>query len=121
MEMPQGYEELQQKLMAIQIGGCTCDMKSPEIQHHAPLCHYRVFSEAQGMLQVCENIVSAIGKPAPDSETVRRQIEHEIHSSISTRFNNVLVEMRPGWDDSVCGFNDAWDIVRALFKERTGR
>lgn len=38
-----------------------------------------------------------------------------------TIFNNVLVDMKPGWDDSIEGFNKAWDIARDIFKEEIDR
>ena len=121
MEMPGGFEDLQNRLLNGQIGRCTCDTKTPEIRYHADECAYRLCAEAHGMLQVLGNVVAAVREPPPDSETVRRQLVHEIHAEISTRFNDALVEMKVGSDDSVCGFNDAWDIVRALFKKRLGR
>lgn len=36
---------------------------------------------------------------------------------IDTRMNDRLREMKEGYDDSVVGFNDAWDLVRAAFDE----
>jgi hypothetical protein len=36
---------------------------------------------------------------------------------IDTRLNNHLCEMKEGYDDSITGFNEAWDIVRAAFAE----
>lgn len=39
---------------------------------------------------------------------------------ISTRLNNHLCEMQEGMDDSIVGFNEAWDIVRAAFAEALG-
>ena len=38
-----------------------------------------------------------------------------------TIFNNVLCDMKPGWDDSIEGFNKAWDIARDIFKEEIDR
>lgn len=35
--------------------------------------------------------------------------------------DNVLDEMRPGWDDSVVGFNKAWDIIRDIMNEEIRR
>jgi hypothetical protein len=35
--------------------------------------------------------------------------------------NDVLCDMQPGWDDSIEGFNKAWDIVRDIFKEEIDR
>src|SRR6266567_8188824 len=34
-----------------------------------------------------------------------------VHSRIDARLNDYLCEMRPGYDDSIVGFNQAWDIV----------
>jgi hypothetical protein len=40
-----------------------------------------------------------------------------IKEHIDIRLNNALVGMKEGWDDSVVGFNAAWDIVRSVFNE----
>ncbi len=40
-----------------------------------------------------------------------------IKNRIDNQLNNVLCEMKEGYDDSVVGFNEAWDIVRAILKE----
>ena len=37
-----------------------------------------------------------------------------IKDQIDTRLNDCLCEMKPGYDDSVVGFNEAWDIVRKV-------
>lgn len=42
-------------------------------------------------------------------ETVKRRLD--------LRLDNYLVEMKPNYDDSITGFNEAWDVMRALFKE----
>ncbi len=34
---------------------------------------------------------------------------------IDTCLNNYLCEMKPDMDDSITGFNEAWDEVRKLF------
>lgn len=34
---------------------------------------------------------------------------------IDTRLNDWLCEMKPDYDDSIVGFNEAWDIVRKVF------
>lgn len=41
----------------------------------------------------------------------------DIKNRLDTRLNNALCEMEPGYDDSVTGFNEAWDIMRELFTE----
>lgn len=36
---------------------------------------------------------------------------------LDTRLNNVLCEMKPDYDDSIVGFNEAWDIMRKTFND----
>ena len=40
-----------------------------------------------------------------------------IYARIEYRLNSYLCEMKPDYDDSITGFNQAWNIVRAIFKE----
>lgn len=40
-----------------------------------------------------------------------------LRSTIDLRSNNHLCEMKPGYDDSIVGFNEAWDIARAVLAE----
>lgn len=44
----------------------------------------------------------------------------QLSERISLLFNNHLCEMEQGYDDSIVGFNEAWDIVRATFAEALG-
>lgn len=44
-----------------------------------------------------------------------------IKNRFDTIFNNVLVDMKPGYDDSIEGFNKAWDLARDIFQEEIGR
>lgn len=44
-----------------------------------------------------------------------------LKNRFDTIFNNVLCDMKPGWDDSIEGFNKAWDIARDIFAEEIGR
>jgi len=39
-------------------------------------------------------------------------------ASLDIRLNDHLCEMKEGYDDSIVGFNEAWDVVRAFFDER---
>jgi len=41
----------------------------------------------------------------------------DIRVRIAIRLNDFLTEMKPDHDDSITGFNQAWDIVRNVFKE----
>lgn len=43
-----------------------------------------------------------------------------LHSRIDARLNNHLCEMKEGYDDSIVGFNEAWDIMRAVFADAEG-
>lgn len=44
-----------------------------------------------------------------------------LKNRIDTIANNVLCDMKPGWDDSIEGFNKACDLVRDIFKEEIDR
>lgn len=50
-----------------------------------------------------------------EAETARILLR-VISDKIGTRLNNHLCEMKPGYDDSITGFNDAWEIVSAVLK-----
>lgn len=44
-----------------------------------------------------------------------------LKNRIDSILNNVLCDMKPGFDDSIQGFNKAWDIVRDIFQEEIDR
>ena len=44
-----------------------------------------------------------------------------IKQRIDSRLNEYLCEMEPGYDDSITGFNEAWDIVRSVFAEASAQ
>lgn len=48
----------------------------------------------------------------PDKRTV-----DSIRDRLSHRLNDHLCGMREGCDDSVTGFNEAWDVMRKLFDD----
>jgi hypothetical protein len=37
-------------------------------------------------------------------------------SSVDSRLNDHLCEMKEGHDDSIVGFNEAWDVMRKFFE-----
>jgi hypothetical protein len=39
------------------------------------------------------------------------------HSIINSRLNAHLIEMKEGYDDSIVGFNEAWEVVSTFFRE----
>lgn len=49
-------------------------------------------------------------------EAEKRERER-LKDRIDLRMNDYLVEMREGYDDSITGFNEAWDIVRSVFAD----
>lgn len=57
----------------------------------------------------------------PDDTQSRIAELTRLKNRFDTIFNNVLCDMKPGWDDSIEGFNKAWDIARDIFKEEIER
>lgn len=47
----------------------------------------------------------------------RYEALEQLKRRLDYRLNEYLCEMQPGYDDSITGFNEAWDIMRALFVE----
>lgn len=43
-------EAVRTRLIQIQVGGCTCDTKTPEIECHDKRCHYRLSEEIMQLL-----------------------------------------------------------------------
>lgn len=41
-----------------------------------------------------------------------------VKASLDFRLNDHLVDMKPNYDDSIVGFNEAWDIIRKFFEEQ---
>lgn len=41
----------------------------------------------------------------------------KIQNRIDHRLDAALCEMKEGYDDSIVGFNEAWDLVRKVFAE----
>lgn len=41
----------------------------------------------------------------------------EIKNRTDLRLDRYLCEMKPGYDDSITGFNEAWDVMRRMFGE----
>jgi hypothetical protein len=54
---------------------------------------------------------------AVNSHAALLEAARRLRSSTSIRMNDYLCEMKPGYDDSIIGFNEAWDIVRKILDE----
>ena len=50
-----------------------------------------------------------------------KQELQKLKDRIDRILDNILVDMQPGWDDSVHGFNKAWDVVRDILTEEIER
>jgi hypothetical protein len=44
-------DKIREKLMRLQLGGCTCGTKTPNIEHHDENCVYRIAAEIGLMLK----------------------------------------------------------------------
>ena len=94
--------------------------------------HYEVCGKYQNAhLTLCRQLVERIAALTAERDELRAQVERltdeaaakpislaRLKFGIDSRLNDQLIEMKPGWDDSITGFNTAWDIVREVFKER---
>ncbi len=45
------------------------------------------------------------------------QALNRMKERLDLRLNNVLCEMKEGYDDSIVGFNEAWDVMRKSFQD----
>jgi len=73
-----------------------------------------VDADAEAIIR--REIDALCGRISPETETLRR-----VFDRISTRLNDVLCEMKPDYNDSIVGFNEAWDIMRAVFKDELAK
>jgi hypothetical protein len=55
------------KLLQIEVGGCTCLTKTPELEHHDARCHYRLAAEASQFLAAAELVRPMAGEGASDA------------------------------------------------------
>jgi hypothetical protein len=44
-----------------------------------------------------------------------------LFNMLSSYLNDYLCEMKPDYDDSITGFNEAWDVMRKVFEKRKAR
>ena len=87
--------EIHKKLDMLEVGGCTCQCKSPEIQYHAERCHYRLASEIRSLLRG-----SAAAPAAPASPEARDALQastgrvSEFEALMRLRWLKSLIETR---------------------------
>jgi hypothetical protein len=80
-------------------------------------------------LERTARIDASIAKQLSHSMTINAKLKARIEaleaalrrtqSRIDYRLNEYLCEMKPGYDDSITGFNEAWDIVSKILNEET--
>lgn len=69
----------------------------------------------------CGRIHKPLGAGKPPEAIFRPNDRvRQLSERISLRLNNHLCELEQGYDDSIVGFNEAWDIVRTAFAEALG-
>lgn len=58
-----------------------------------------------------------LGELAKDAwrHDARRMVE-TFSDALSGALNSYLIEMKPNMDDSITGFNEAWDVMRKVLK-----
>lgn len=49
------------------------------------------------------------------------EVLFKVKTRMDLQMNNALCEMKPGYDDSITGFNEAWDIVLKILAEEIAR
>jgi hypothetical protein len=64
-------------------------------------------------LRLAERLTAQSGTCQKDIGDLRKSLA----GAVDERLNEHLIEMKPEEDDSITGFNAAWDIVREVFKE----
>jgi hypothetical protein len=65
----------------------------------------------------CARTALSTFSPLPVAEREWQQEIAALKLRIDTRLNDCLCEMKPNYDDSVTGFNEAWDVVRKVFAD----
>ena len=67
--------------------------------------------------QALEAILSLLPNTGERDKALEEAAINNLKSRLDTRLNNWLCEMKPDHDDSIVGFNEAWDIVNKVFKD----
>jgi uncharacterized protein YhaN len=69
----------------------------------------------------CKWALAEIERLEAEVERLHATTIDEIKRRLSDRLNDHLCEMKPDYDDSIVGFNEAWDVMRKLFDEIEAR
>ena len=60
-------DALEKQLIALSVGTCTCNVKSPDIQWHDARCTYRMAVEASETVDALRSALATPVSPAPDA------------------------------------------------------
>jgi len=74
----------------------------------------RARDEIVALRQDRDTLFAAMDERGP---AIRAEALVAIKNTIDLRLSNLLYEMQEGYDDSIVGFNDAWDVVREAFAD----
>lgn len=75
-------------------------------------------------LQLAPSDDQIIADHVRESLAMLLRVRHELRAfkdRLDTRLNNHLCEMKEGYDDSIVGFNEAWDVMRKTFQDADWR
>ena len=79
-------------------------------------------AENEKLQRVCDQITkSSPMNTAHELDRLRARVAEleaipkQIKDSLDYRLNEYLCEMKEGYDDSIVGFNEAWDVMRKVF------
>lgn len=82
----------------------------PRDEGPCPDCNGRG-SNPVGLFRTRRNMMRA-----PTDALIDEALEN-IKKRLESNLNNHLCEMKPGYDDSIVGFNEAWDVMRKVFAD----
>lgn len=67
-------------------------------------------TDAEQTKAIEQQLRAALADDAPQVDPIRA-----LKDRIDTCLNDYLCEMKPGYDDSIVGFNEAWGVVSKVF------
>lgn len=108
--------QLENALLLIAVGGCTCETKTAEVQHHKERCHYRVACEAMPLVErlAAEVPPTRSGWDPEVGFILEAANEGELaaYESAACGMMGALAEILDGKDDGAGVSNDPWETLR---------
>lgn len=91
-------------------------LDDPAEEHRACSPHQVEVVRRKAILKA-RTILSLLPNTGEREQALEEAAINNLKSRLDTRLNNWLCEMKPDHDDSIVGFNEAWDIVNKVFKD----